>query len=83
VFRIFINCLFLDSIEKAMSIVMHVLPPSTDLNDQNCEDVYIFDHQQQMIIENPNQQRQITTNHLNEDENCQICGDLSSGWHCG
>jgi len=77
------NCLFLDSSEKAMSRVMHILPPSTHLNDQNSEDVYIFDHQQQMIIENPNQQRQTTTNHFNEDENCQICGDLSSGWHCG
>ena len=26
---------------------------------------------------------QSLTGDLNEDEHCQICGDLASGWHCG
>ena len=25
----------------------------------------------------------IISNDLNEEEYCQICGDLASGWHCG
>jgi uncharacterized UPF0160 family protein len=74
-----------------MSTVVCVSSPLTQLNDQHSQHVYGFDHHQQMIIENTNQQRQTTTtnssnllsNHFNEDEHCQICGDLASGWHCG
>jgi uncharacterized UPF0160 family protein len=75
-----------------MSTAVCVPPPSTHLNDQYSQHLYGFDHHQQMMIENNNQrqQQQITTNspnllsnHFNEDEHCQICGDLASGWHCG
>jgi hypothetical protein len=56
----------------------------THLNDQH---PYAFDHHQQIIIDNTNQSQQLTTintqNHFNEDDHCQICGDLASGWHCG
>jgi hypothetical protein len=76
-----------------MSTDMCIPPLSTHLNDQHSQHLYAFDlhHHQHMIMENTNQQRQTTTinssnivsNNLNEDEHCQICGDLASGWHCG
>ena len=25
----------------------------------------------------------VLSNVMSEDEHCQICGDLASGWHCG
>ncbi len=85
--------LFVDFSQVAMSTVVYVPALSTDLNDQHSQHLYTFDHHQQMIIENNNHQRRIITtttnssnqllNHLNEDEHCQICGDLASGWHCG
>jgi hypothetical protein len=61
---------------------------TTHFNDQH---PYTFDHHQQIITENTDQSQQtITTDtpnlfstHFNEEEHCQICGDLASGWHCG
>jgi hypothetical protein len=66
-------------------------PSSTHLNEQRSQHLYVFDHHQQMNLQNSNNKQRETTigssdilsNHLNEDENCQICGDLASGWHCG
>jgi hypothetical protein len=65
-----------------MLAVECVHPSPTRLNDHRSQHLYAFDHHQQMIIQNNSKQRE-TTNHLNEDEHCQICGDLASGWHCG
>ncbi len=68
-----------------MTTVLCVHPSSTHLNDQHSQQLYTFDHHQQMNLQN-NTQREMTRNslnHLNEDEHCQICGDLASGWHCG
>ncbi len=66
-----------------MSTVVCVPSLSTHLNDH--QHPYAFDHHQQIIPENTNQSQQtnIFSNHFNEDEQCQICGDLASGWHCG
>jgi len=66
-----------------MSTVCNQHSSSDHCNRHYYQYLHPFDHQQQMIIENTNQQRQTTTNYFNEDENCQICGDLASGWHCG
>ena len=62
-------------------------PSFTDLNDQH---LYLYNHHQPIIVENPNpSQRTLEYSsstlsaHLNEDDRCQICGDLASGWHCG
>jgi NADH:ubiquinone oxidoreductase subunit B-like Fe-S oxidoreductase len=79
--KIYFLSFVIDCCQIEMSTVIDVLSSSIDFNDQH---VYSFDHQQQMIIENRNQEEQTTTtNNVNEDEHCQICGDLSSGWHCG
>jgi hypothetical protein len=74
-----------------MSSVVCMHPSSTHLNEQRSQHLYAFDHHQQMNLQNSNNKQRETTigspdilsNHLNEDENCQICGDLASGWHCG
>jgi hypothetical protein len=64
-----------------MSTILCAHPLSTHSNDQH---LYTFDYHQQMMIENTNQLQQPTTSsHFNEDDHCQICGDLASGWHCG
>ena len=74
---------FIDSSQVTMSAVLCA---------HSSEHLYTFDYHQQMMIpnNNNNKQREITTtssnnfsNHLNEDELCQICGDLATGWHCG
>ncbi|CAF4014281.1 unnamed protein product, partial [Adineta steineri] len=64
--------------------------PSIALNEYNFHPFYAHtDHQSRMPLQN-NKQREITnsssnllSHHLNEDESCQVCGDLASGWHCG
>ncbi len=83
--------LSVDSSHETMSTITNPHSSSAHFNRHYFPYSYPFDHHQQMVIENNNQQRQITTinssnqllNHLNEDEHCQICGDLASGWHCG
>lgn len=63
-------------------------------NEHPSQEFYQFDHRQQIITEknvgigNCKEQkvkdnRTTTFNDINEDEFCQICGDLASGWHCG
>ncbi|CAF3771316.1 unnamed protein product, partial [Adineta steineri] len=48
-----------------------------------------FNQHQQINIQNTkykettNSSSNLLSHNLNEDENCQICGDLASGWHCG
>jgi len=75
--------LFVDSSPETMS---------TTINEHSYNRNYFqylppYNHHQQIIIDNTNQPQQLTTintqNHFNEDEHCQICGDLASGWHCG
>ncbi|UJR29912.1 hypothetical protein I4U23_017460 [Adineta vaga] len=55
------------------------------------EQLYVFDYRHSYINNEHIKQRDLTTKssshlisqNLNEDEHCQICGDLASGWHCG
>ena len=64
---------------------------STQYNRHFSQYLSPYNHHQQMIIENTSQAQQTTTistpnllsNHFNEDDHCQICGDVASGWHCG
>ncbi|CAF2110798.1 unnamed protein product [Rotaria magnacalcarata] len=62
----------------------------------HCHLVYPLGHCQQATIENSNRDnidnteeektndnRNVLSNDLNDDEHCKICGDLASGWHCG
>jgi hypothetical protein len=69
-----------------MSTEMNTHSSPTLFNDHYFQYLHPFDHQQQINIQN-NKQREMTTNSpiilSNEDEHCQICGDLASGWHCG
>jgi hypothetical protein len=65
-----------------MSTVVCMPSPLSHLNDQHTQHLYAFDHHQQRqttTTSSPN----LLSNRLNEDEHCQICGDLASGWHCG
>ncbi len=83
--------LFADSSHEPMSTAIHPHSSSPHFNRHYFQYLHPFNHHQQIIMENTNQQRQTTTtnssnllsNHFNEDEHCQICGDLASGWHCG
>jgi hypothetical protein len=70
--------LFVDSSHQ----MMNAHSSSSHVNEHYFQYFHPFDHHQQMTIQNNSKQRE-TTNHLNEDEHCQICGDLASGWHCG
>ena len=84
---------FVDLSEIAMSTVVYVPTLSTHSNNQYSQHLYVFDHHHQnMFTENNTHQQETTvatnsailpSDHFNEDEQCQICGDLASGWHCG
>ncbi len=86
------NLSFPGSSPETMSTIINTHSSSTQYNRHFIQYLPPYNHHQQMIIENTNQSQQTTTttntpnllsNHLNEEEHCQICGDLASGWHCG
>jgi hypothetical protein len=68
-----------------MSTIINTHSSSPQYNRHYIQYLPPYNHHQQMITENINQSQQtnIFSNHFNEDEHCQICGDLASGWHCG
>ncbi|CAF3484197.1 unnamed protein product [Rotaria sp. Silwood1] len=83
---------FVERSQVPVSALVCVRPPSIRLNDRHSQYLHVCDQYQQIIIENNNNNpkeemiknsRNMLSNDLNEDENCQICGDLASGWHCG
>ncbi|CAF2547101.1 unnamed protein product [Rotaria sp. Silwood2] len=74
------------------SAVMNAHSSSVHYNDHRSRYVYALDVHQEIIIKNNNDNKEqgttknslnILSNDLNEDEHCQVCGDLASGWHCG
>jgi hypothetical protein len=83
--------LLVGSSDEVMSTDVNTHSSATHLNDHYFQYLHPFDHHHQINIQNNNNRhRQMTTNltnifsnNLNEEENCQICGDLASGWHCG
>ncbi len=73
-----------------MSTVRNTQSSSNHFNEHCFQYLHPFNHNQQMIIQNNKQRATTITNspdllssHFNDDEHCQICGDLASGWHCG
>ncbi|CAF0951142.1 unnamed protein product [Rotaria sordida] len=84
-----------ESSPAAMSTSVCVYSSPIRLNDHRSQYLDAFDHYPQIIIENNSNNdnstkeettktsRNMLSNDLNEDEHCQICGDLASGWHCG
>lgn len=70
-----------------MSTIVCVDYPSISFNEEH----YPFDPRHSYMNNEYVKQRDITTKsssnlisqNSNEDELCQICGDLASGWHCG
>ncbi|CAF1627206.1 unnamed protein product [Adineta ricciae] len=75
--------------QMSMSTVRNSHYPANYFNEQSYQYAYSFTQHQQMSM--PNMKHRETTSsslnlipqNLSEDEVCQICGDLSSGWHCG
>ncbi|CAF1274475.1 unnamed protein product [Adineta ricciae] len=73
----------------SMSTVRNSHYPTNYFNEQSYQYAHSFTQHQQMSM--PNMKHRETTSsslnlipqNLSEDEFCQICGDLSSGWHCG
>ncbi|CAF3670563.1 unnamed protein product [Rotaria socialis] len=70
-----------------MSTIVYVNSSPTRSNDHYSQYIYAFDHQQSsnknMEQETLEHSRQMISNDLKEDEHCQVCGDLASGWHYG
>ncbi|CAF1350905.1 unnamed protein product [Rotaria sp. Silwood1] len=70
------------------STLMNEHSSSVHYNDHRSQYVCAFDVHQE-IIENTKQEQEtknygnILSNDLNDNEQCHICGDLASGWHCG
>lgn len=83
--------LFLDSSHETVPRVTNTPCLSFHYNNDHSPYICTFDHCEQINNGNNNEQRQeirrnsqnILLNQSNEDEHCQICGDLASGWHCG
>ncbi|UJR29923.1 hypothetical protein I4U23_017470 [Adineta vaga] len=75
--------------QMPMLTVRNSFCSSNHFNDHSFQYLHSFNQHQQMIL--PNMKHRETTScsshlisqNLNEDEHCQICGDLASGWHCG
>ena len=65
-----------------MSTEINTNSSPTHFDDHYFQYLHPFDHHQQREITTSNSQ-DILSNHLNDNEHCQICGDLASGWHCG
>ena len=59
---------------------MDLTAVTTYYNDHHCNFVCPLDGHKQIDKKNSHN---IISNDLNEEEYCQICGDLASGWHCG
>lgn len=86
---------FLDYTLVRMSAMVCVNSSSTHFNDHHPQNLYAYDHPyQHMIIQNNHNNsnideellktnQTILSSDLSEDQYCQICGDLASGWHCG
>ena len=66
------------TVNREMSTVVCVDYSAVPFNEQ----IYVLD-QRQSYGNNQHSSSYGSSQSFNEDEFCQICGDLSSGWHCG
>ena len=74
-----------------MSTVVCAHLSEIHLNDHHSYHICAINNDQRMMLEsnaNKDDERtksssKIVSNVMGEDEHCQICGDMASGWHCG